>query len=265
MSDKPVILITGASSGFGEASAKLFASKDYRVVMAARRLDRLQALEQDIMTKGGEAFAVQADMGKLEDIQRLAEQALAKFRQVDVLFNNAGFGRLNWLQQLNPIEDIQAQMQVDLLGAIWLTQAVLPHMISRRSGHIINMASMAGFVATPTYTVYAACKFGMRGFSEALRREVSIHGIYVSLISPGGAKTEFGAKAKIQRKTGLSTPGWLRLTAEDVAQTVYKVAQRPRRLIIVPGTMRLGLWINTLFPGLFDWSTRKYFVEPELR
>jgi hypothetical protein len=188
---------------------------------------------------------------------------LEQYQQIDLLVNNAGFGRLDWLEGLKPIEDVKAQIQVNLLGLIWTSQAVLPHMIERRSGHIINMASLAGWVAPPTYSIYAATKFGVRGFTEALRREVSPYGIHVSGIYPGAVDTEFGTQARIRRKTGMSTPKRMRLTADEVAQAVLRLAQRPRRAVILPGYMRWVVALNGLFPGLVDWAVRVRFVDRE--
>jgi hypothetical protein len=263
MNVQPVILITGASSGIGAAAAQVFARQGYRLVLAARRMERLEALAQQIHQQGGNALPVPADLSRLEDIQRLAQSALDWAGQIDILFNNAGFGRLDWLENLAPGKDVQEQIQVNLLGLIWMTQAVLPHMIERRSGHIINMASLASWLAPPTYSVYAATKFGVRGFTEALRREVSIYGIRVSGIYPGAVDTEFGTRARIRRKTGTTTPSWLRLSAEDVAQAVLRLAQRPRRGMILPGSMWFVVALNTYFPGWVDWAIRKYFIEPE--
>jgi short-subunit dehydrogenase len=257
------MLVTGASSGIGAATARLFASQGYRLVLAARRLERLQALASDVRAGGGHALPIQADLGRLEDIQKLAETALENFGQVDLLFNNAGFGRLDWLEELDPRADVQAQLQVNLLGSIWLTQAILPHMIERRQGHIINMSSVAGLLATPTYSVYAASKFGLRGFSQALRREVGMYGIHVSVIYPGGAATEFSQHARIRRKTRSTTPSWLRLSAEDVARAVLSLARRPRRSLVIPWPMRLAVWVGALFPGLVDRLIERRFVNPE--
>ena len=136
-------------------------------------------------------------------------------------------------------------------------------MIERRSGQIINMASLAGWVAPPTYSIYAATKFGVRGFTEALRREVSPYGIRVSGIYPGAVDTEFSTRARIRRKTGMTTPKRMRLTADEVAQAVYRLAQRPRRAMILPGYMRWVIALNVLFPGLVDWAIQKQFVEHE--
>lgn len=261
----PVILITGASSGIGAATARLFASQGFRVTLAARRIERLETLAEEIGSEGGEALPVATDVTNLEDIHNLVQAALDRFRQIDVLFNNAGFGRLGWLENLDPVQDIEAQLRVNLLGVMWMTQAVLPHMIEQRRGHIINMGSIAGLVAAPTYTVYSASKFALRGFTEALRREVGIYGVYVSGIYPGGVKTEFSQHTGARRKTGATTPDSLRLSAEEVAQEVWQLVKRPRRTVIVPGVMRLAVWLNALLPGVVDAVIERRFTRIERR
>jgi len=263
MPTSPVILITGASSGIGAATARLFARQGYRVVLAARRFERLQALADEIEAQGGEALPITTDVGRLEEVEALAKAALDIYGQIDILFNNAGFGRLDWLENLDPQKDIASQVQVNLLGVIWLTRAVLPHMIERRRGHIINMASMASLVATPTYTVYSATKFAVRGFGEALRREVGIFGIHVSTIFPGGVETEFGEVAGFHRTTNVTTPAPLVLSADAVARAVWRVARRPRRSLIIPWLMSFGAWANSWMPGVLDWAIEQLFVKPE--
>lgn len=261
MVDAPVILITGASSGFGAATGRLFAENGYRVVLAARRYERLQSLQKEIEEAGGQVISVRTDMSQLEEIHALVERSLDHFGQIDVVFNNAGFGRLNWLENLDPRSDIEAQVDVNVLGVIWLAQAVLPHMITRQSGHIINMASVAGLIATPSYSIYAATKFAVRGFSEALRREVGVLGIKVSTICPGGATTEFGQVAGIDRTTRVSSPDFLTLSAEDVARAVWRLTLRPRRLVIIPWPLRLAVIANNLFPGWVDWAIESLYVK----
>jgi short-subunit dehydrogenase len=263
MSETPVILITGASSGIGAATARLFGAKGYCAVLAARRLERLQELEKEIKAGGGEALSVATDLNDLDQIQALVGKTLSTYGRIDILLNNAGFGRTKWLEELDPQKDIELQVKVNLLSVIQMTRAVLPHMIERKSGHIINMASMAGFVATPTYSVYAATKHGVRGFTTALRREVGVWGIYVSAIYPGGVKTEFGSHTGAQRKTGITTPAAFQLSAEDVAQAVWRVSQRPRRTVILPWLLSFGLWFERFFPGLNDWIMERTFTIPE--
>lgn len=263
MAEPPVILITGASSGIGAATARLFGAKGYRLVLAARSIDRLHIVAEEIINGGGNALTIRSDISRLEDIQHLANLALDHYKQIDILFNNAGFGRIDWLENLEPDKDIQTQISVNLTGMILLSQAVLPSMIHRQSGHIINMSSIAGLLTAPTYTIYAASKYGVRGFSDALRREVGIHNIKVSVIYPGGVSTEFGKKAQIKRKTGVTTPPAIRLSAEDVALSVYNLAKKPRRYLIIPWPMKFAVYLSTFAPWLVDWITERYFVGPE--
>ena len=263
MADSPVVIVTGASSGIGEATARIFAQEGYRVILAARRLERLEILSYEIRKSGGEALPVQADLSQMEDIRTLVQTALDSWGRIDVLINNAGFGRMGWLEELDPIQDVEAQVNVNLVSVIQTTQVVLPTMINQRRGHIINMGSMAGLVATPTYSIYAATKYGIRGFSEALRREVGIYGIKVSVVYPGGVKTEFASHAKIQRKTGYTTPKSLQLEGKDVAMQVFGLVKKPRRGLIIPRLMAFSYWANFLFPGLIDRVIEKRFTIPE--
>jgi uncharacterized protein len=154
---------------------------------------------------------------------------------------------------------------VNVLGLIQTTRLALPHMQAQRGGHIINMASVAGLVATPTYSIYAASKFAVRGFSEALRREVAPWNIKVSVIYPGGVETEFAEHAGIRRKTGMTTPKIMRLTAEQVAEAVVGLARRPRRQVVIPWPFRLSAWVNSVCPWLVDWTTVRGFTEVERR
>lgn len=263
MKDK-VVIITGASSGIGAVTAKHFGRLGARVVLAARRKERLAALADEISAlPGAAALPVVTDVSQHESIQALVDTTLAEFGRVDVLVNNAGFARLNWLDKLDPIRDIEMQVRVNLLGAIYVAQAVLVPMMAQRSGHIINMASVAGKVATPTYTVYAACKYGLAGFAEALRREARAWGIYVSTVFPGAVATEFSQHAGIDRKTGASMPSWLVLTPDDVAEAVVGLVRRPRRELILPRIMGPMLSLNRAFPGVVDRMIQRRFVLPE--
>jgi uncharacterized protein len=260
-----IAIVTGASSGIGEATAREFGREGGKVVIAARRVDKLQALAQEInaMGNGAECLVVQADLSKLEDIQSMIDQTLKKFGRIDILVNNAGFGRLDWLENLDPIKDIRAQIDVNVMGVIQTTRLVLPVMIKQRSGSIINMCSMAGLVGTPTYTIYAASKHAVHGFSEALRREVKPWGIDISMIYPGGVSTEFGQHAGIKRKTKATTPKFLLLTAEDVARAVVKLVRRPRPMWIIPWLWSLTALLNKLFPSFVDYTTITRFTIPE--
>ncbi len=260
-----VAIVTGASSGIGEATAREFGREGAKVVLAARRVDRLEALAKEIeaMGTGAETLVVQADLSKLEDIQSMVKQTLERFGRIDILINNAGFGRLDWLEKLDPVKDIQAQVDVNVMGVIQTTRQVLPVMIKQRSGSIVNMCSMAGLVGTPTYTIYAASKHAVHGFSEALRREVKPWGIDVSLIYPGGVVTEFGQHAGIKRKTKATTPRFMLLTAGQVGRAVVKLVRRPRGMWIIPWQWGVTSFLNKFWPAFVDYTTIRGFTIPE--
>ena len=260
-----VVIVTGASSGIGEAAAREFGREGAKVVLAARRLHRLKELAEEIngMGTGAQTLVVETDLSRLEDIQSLISQTVDTFGRIDVLVNNAGFGRLEWLENLDPQKDIEAQFDVNVLGVVQTTRQALPVMIRQRSGHIINMCSMAGLIATPTYTIYAACKHAVHGFSEALRREVKPWGIEVSLIYPGGVATEFNQHIGYKRKTGAGTPKILSQTADEVGRAVVELVRRPRAMWLIPWLWNFPALLNKLFPSIVDYTTIKKFTIPE--
>jgi short-subunit dehydrogenase len=257
-----VVLITGASSGFGASAAQLFAREGASVVLAARRINRLQDLAEKIHAQGGEAMAVPVDVSEREDVENLIQTVLEIYDRVDILFNNAGFGRLDFLENLSSHRDVEMQVAINLVGSILVSRAVLPHMMARRQGHIINMSSVAGFIGAPSYTVYAATKHGMRGFTEALRREVAPFGIKVSGIYPGPAATEFGQHTgSAIFKKDFKIPSWTKMTSDDVARKVIQLAKHPRRTVIMPWWFSPIIWANNTLPGLVDWVIQKNFTE----
>lgn len=249
-----VVLITGASSGFGEDAALLFAAEGCKVVLAARRMDRLQDLAAKIQDSGGEAIAMPVDIVNRADIENMVETTLDLYSHIDILFNNAGIGRVDWFEKMSMERDIETLVQVNLTGLMQVTHAVLPHMLARRQGHIINMISVAGLIPTPLITTYSASKAGARAFTDALRREVSPLGIKVSGIYPGPAATEFGqhigrnsAYQSVRSKIRTS------MTSEYVARRVVGVAKWPRRSLILPWWFRILSTFEILFPVLVDW------------
>jgi hypothetical protein len=258
-------LITGASAGIGEAAAQALAKRGCSLILAARRLDLLQALAERLGS-GPQAvpcLPVQLDVTDLSTIQRAVEIGIERFGQIDVLVNNAGVGRLDWLDQMDPAEGIERQIRVNLIGLAQMTRAVLPSMLSRHEGHIINVGSIASLIGSPTYSIYAASKFGVRGFSEALRREVAGFGVRVSVIYPGAVRTGFAGDAVARRKTRITTPGWLVLTPEGVGEAIAGLAVHPRRSLVLPWVMRPLAWANALVPGLIDWLVVWAFVRRE--
>ena len=249
-----VVLITGASSGFGEDAARLFAREGCRVVLAARRLERLQSIAAEIQSAGGEALVIQMDINQHADIDRMVQKVLSRYGRIDILFNNAGFGSVDWFENLKQERHIETLIRVNLTGTMLVTRAVLPEMLKRGAGHIINMSSVAGLIASPLLTTYAASKYGVRAFTDALRREVSPFGIKVSGIYPGPATTEFGkqiertkAREKINRFVDVH------MTSKYVARRIVAIAKRPQRSLVIPWWFRVVTTFDTLFPVAVDW------------
>ena len=244
-------LITGCSTGIGRATAVDLHARGYEVIATARRLETIEDLE----VAGTLALDVDSD----ESVANVVAAA----GPIDVLVNNAGFGRLDWLENLDPKKDIESQFEVNVLGLVQTTRQALPAMIRQRQGHIINMCSMAGLIATPTYTIYAACKHAVHGFSEALRREVKPWGIHVSLIYPGGVATEFNQHTGYKRKTGAGTPRILSQTAAEVGRAVVELVRRPRAMRLIPWLWIFPALLNKLFPSIVDYIMVNKFTIPE--
>lgn len=184
-----VIVITGASSGMGEAAARYLAEKGAKVVMAARRIDRIEAIASELQKQNKEAIAVATDVTKLDDVNNLIETAVNKFGRVDVLINNAGLMPLSRLEQGN-VDEWNQMIDVNLRGVLHGIAAVLPYMKSQKTGHIINTASVAAHLVFPSSAVYSATKFAVRALTDGLRQEMAAHNIRVTLVSPGAVKTE---------------------------------------------------------------------------
>jgi short-subunit dehydrogenase len=249
-----VILITGASSGFGEDAARLFAREGCKVVLAARRIERLQTLAAEIQNEGGEALAIPVDVNERAEIELMVQSTLDFYGRIDILFNNAGFGSVDWFENLKPERNIETIVRVNLIGTMLVTRAVIPHMLKRREGHIINMSSIAGLISPPLITTYSASKYGVRAFTDALRREVAPFGIKVSGIYPGPAATEFGDQLeKTHARVSINRFINLRMTSGYVARRVVGVAKRPRRSLVIPWWFRVVTAFDTLFPVPVDW------------
>jgi NADP-dependent 3-hydroxy acid dehydrogenase YdfG len=205
-----VIVITGASSGMGEATARDLAAKGARVVLGARRADRLDAIVQDISEAGGQAAAVATDVTKLDEVQRLVDTAKKTYGRVDVIFNNAGLMPLSPLESLR-IDEWNQMIDVNMKGTLYGIAAALPYMKEQKSGHVINVSSVYGHKVVATGAVYCATKHAVRAISEGLRQEVKDYNIRVTTISPGAVRTEL--------TDHITEPG----LADDVRDVVGKI------------------------------------------
>jgi short-subunit dehydrogenase len=259
-----IALITGASSGIGEAAARSLAKRGAHVVLTARRKDRLEALAGEIrgMKNGAEALVVPGDLTVHGEAERIAREALAWKGRVDVLVNNAGAGRMQFLEDIDPQADIRPILELDLTAPIFLTRMLLPAMIGRKSGTIINVSSVSALVATPTSTVYCAAKYGLNGFSDALRYEVRGMGIDVCLVCPGPVRTEF--EQHIDGIPGAMVPSSMpnAIPASRVGECIADLVRRPKRCVVIPWHYTPAVWMCALFPGPTDWMMERGYTRP---
>ncbi|MCA0276683.1 MAG: SDR family oxidoreductase [Proteobacteria bacterium] len=185
--ENKVVVITGASSGLGEAAARLLAENGAKLVLGARRIGRLQALAAELGL--GEQAVLKTDVTDRAQVQRLVDHAVATHGRIDVLINNAGLMPSSMLENLH-VDEWDRMIDVNLKGVLYGIAAALPHMKTQKSGHIINVASVAGHKVGPGGVVYAATKHGVRVISEGLRQEVKPYNIRSTIISPGAVETE---------------------------------------------------------------------------
>jgi NADP-dependent 3-hydroxy acid dehydrogenase YdfG len=184
-----VVVVTGASSGIGEATARYLAARGARVVLGARRTSRLDAVAAEIRAAGGEARVLATDVSSRAQVEALVGVADAAFGRLDVMVNNAGLMPLSRLDQRR-VEDWERMIDVNLKGVLYGIAAALPIMQRQRGGHIVNVASTAGLRVRPTTAVYSATKFAVRAISEGMRQELTPYNIRSTIISPGPVDTE---------------------------------------------------------------------------
>lgn len=184
-----VVVITGASSGLGEATAKLLSVQGAIVVLAARRTERIDKLAADIKEKGGKALAITTDVTDVEQVRKLVDKTVNEFGRIDVMINNAGLMQQSPLDS-GKIEEWNNMIDLNIKGVLYGISAVLPVMQKQKSGHIINVSSVAGHKVTPAGSVYCATKFAVLAISEGLRQEVKPYNLRTTVISPGAVDTE---------------------------------------------------------------------------
>jgi NADP-dependent 3-hydroxy acid dehydrogenase YdfG len=203
-----VVVITGASSGNGEATARHLSAQGATVVLGARRVDRLKSLADELSHNGGKALAVPTDVTRYEQVKRLVDAAVQTYGRVDVMINNAGLMPHSPLERLK-IDDWDRMIDVNLKGVLYGIAAALPYMKQQKAGHIINVSSVAGHKVRPGSAVYAATKTAVLVVSEGLRQEVKPYNIRTTVISPGAIATELANS----------------ITETDIAENVRKFVQ----------------------------------------
>ena len=184
-----VVVITGASSGLGEVTARHLAAKGACVALGARRVVRLRALEKEATSRGGKALALATDVTDRAQVKALVDAAVQAYGRVDVMINNAGLMPQSLLERLK-IDEWDRMIDVNIKGVLYGIAAALPHMKTQKSGHFINVSSVAGHKVRPGGTVYSATKHAVRVISEGLRQEVKAYNIRTTVISPGAVDTE---------------------------------------------------------------------------
>jgi NADP-dependent 3-hydroxy acid dehydrogenase YdfG len=184
-----VVVITGASSGLGEATARLLSAQGATVVLGARRAERLQSLANELTASGGKALAITTDVTNRDEVKALVDSAVQKYGRIDVMINNAGLMPQSPLERLR-IDEWDQTIDVNIKGVLYGIAAALPHMKQQKAGHIINVSSVAGHKVGPGFAVYAATKHAVRALSEGLRQEVKPYKIRTTVISPGAVATE---------------------------------------------------------------------------
>jgi uncharacterized protein len=248
-SDKTV-LITGASSGMGASFARFLAGKGLRVLLTARRRDRLLELAQEIGSSGGRSKIYPADLSIPSERAALFEK-ISNSHEIDILINNAGFGWYGYFSRM-PWETARQMIAVNMEAAAHLTSLFLPGMLDRKSGHIINIGSIAGGFPNQGVAVYSGSKAFLDAFTTSLYRELPGTGVHASVMRLGPVKTEFYEHAR-GLENGSSVPAErLAIGAEVVNRALWRLLNRPRRVMYVPGWLVLSKFAEPLLGGIVD-------------
>jgi NADP-dependent 3-hydroxy acid dehydrogenase YdfG len=224
--ENKVIVITGASSGIGEATAKLLAKHGARVVLGARRSERLEAIAKEIRTAGGTAEYQTLDVTQRSQLEAIVQFAQSKFGRVDVLINNAGVMPLSALDQLK-VDEWDRMIDVNIKGVLYGIAAALPVMKAQKAGQIINLSSIGGHAVSPTAAVYCATKFAVGAISEGLRQEVG-GDIRVTVISPGVTESELADSISDEAaKKGMQEFRKISIPASSIARSILFAIEQP--------------------------------------
>ena len=253
LTNKPIV-ITGASSGIGWASALHCARAGMLVVVAARRLDRLTTLVEQIRAEGGQAHAVECDVSRASDCERVASAATERFGPVYAVFANAGYAVEGGVAESSD-EDIRQIFETNFFGSLNIIRPLLGQMLSRGEGHVLFCSSCLSKVGTPLFASYSASKAAQDHYARAMRIELAGTGVRVSSVHPIGTRTEFFDRvSEVSRdaKLALRTPALLMQPPDRVARAVVKALKKPRGEIWTSWTTRAALGLSVIFPSITD-------------
>ena len=215
-----VVVITGASSGIGEACALAFAQEGCSLVLAARRVEKLDMLKEKIEAVGVPCLVMKTDVSKLKDVQRLFSEVKKQFSTIDILVNNAGVGRNSSFVETS-LQDWKETVDINLTGVFYCTQEAVQVMLdTQRKGHIITVSSILGLIPLPGRSAYCASKHAVTGFKRSLRFELKKYGIRISLVHPAGIDTDILKDLAVERKK------WKMLRSSDLAEYIVALASR---------------------------------------
>jgi hypothetical protein len=246
-----VAVVTGASSGIGELTARRLAEAGYHLVLVARRRERLDEIAAEIRDAGGMADVVAVDLARPEGPQAVFDHVMERHRGLDVLVNNAGFGWYGYASDM-PWVTAQDMIQVNNAALVQLIMLFLPVMRRADQGHIVNVSSVAGSIPSQGVAVYSATKSFVDALTTALHREAHGTGVHVSVVKPGPVLTEFYRTAE-RLPGGSAVPAErFGVSAATVVKAIMRLLERPRRAVWVPGPLRVLPWIEFSFGWLMD-------------
>ena len=251
-------LVTGASSGIGRALAKRIAAEGGRVALVARRQRELDALADEIRASAGDVIVLPCDVGESGPVAQAAKRAIEHFGGIDLLVNNAGYGRhrrfLDW-----DVADVERMMRVNYLGAVWFTKALLPQMVARRRGWVIFVSSVAGRIATPEESAYAASKSALLSLAESLSLEVEDSGVHVMSVLPGVIRTPFFDEETFQKLPPYSRRSMVEV--DGLVDAVLHGLARGRHQVTYPRALASAFPVAALAPGFMRRQVRRITIE----
>jgi short-subunit dehydrogenase len=246
-----VVLITGVSSGIGQRLATDLARLGAKVIGCGRSQERLQETLLEMRRMSPSSNVHVCDVSDHEQVKVMVRKVLSDFGKIDILINNAGFGGYQSLADA-PLDSIEAMVRTNFMGAVYCIKEVLPSMMERRAGHIVNISSVAGKIGTPNMASYCATKFALIGLSESLYHELKPLGVHVSVVCPGPVRTKFRL---LFDDLAPKAAGFLVLKAEAVSSAVIRAIQRKKFEIIIPFWLALACLFKRLMPNLFRLLT----------